>query len=189
VPQLAIDQTGGMTHRVTEEWMGEPVETLEDLLRPELRVVCVGINPSCVSVEAGHYYQGRLGKLFYRRLERAGVLPAGSGWEDDRAFDAGIGFTDIVKRPTTRAAELRAAEYEHGKRALQSKLEACRPGLIVFTFKKTATVLLGHLGSHGLTDHRLAGAATFVMPGPYALADVVDAALPKLRAAAERGRG
>lgn len=30
--------------------MGEPVATLEDLLRPGLRAVCIGINPSPVSV-------------------------------------------------------------------------------------------------------------------------------------------
>jgi G:T/U-mismatch repair DNA glycosylase len=62
-------------HRVTEKWMGEQVETLEDLLRPGLRAVCVGINPSLVSLERGHYYQGRLGLHFYNRLQRARLLP------------------------------------------------------------------------------------------------------------------
>jgi hypothetical protein len=33
-------------HRTTVEWLGEPVETLEDLLRPGLRAVFVGINPA-----------------------------------------------------------------------------------------------------------------------------------------------
>ncbi len=55
--------------------MGEQVTTLADLLRPGLRAVCVGINPSPVSVEAGHYYQGRLGQVFFARLREAGVLP------------------------------------------------------------------------------------------------------------------
>lgn len=40
---------------MTEDWLGEPVETLEDLLRDGLYAVCVGINPSPVSVETGHY--------------------------------------------------------------------------------------------------------------------------------------
>jgi hypothetical protein len=35
--------------------MGEKAETLADLLRPGLRAVVVGINPSPVSVAAGHY--------------------------------------------------------------------------------------------------------------------------------------
>jgi TDG/mug DNA glycosylase family protein len=45
-----------MSHRATEEWMGQQVETLEDLLRPGLRAVCIGINPAPTSVGAGHYY-------------------------------------------------------------------------------------------------------------------------------------
>lgn len=43
-------------HRVTEDWMGTPVETLEDLLRPGLRAVCIGINPAPDSVAAEHYF-------------------------------------------------------------------------------------------------------------------------------------
>jgi hypothetical protein len=53
-------------HRVTETWMGEDTETLEDLLRPGLRAVAVGMNPSPKSVAAGHYYQGKYGQTFFR---------------------------------------------------------------------------------------------------------------------------
>lgn len=169
-----------MSHRVTETWMGESVETLEDLLRPGLRAVCVGINPSPVSVDAGHYYQGRLGQGFYRRLTAAGVLPAGTGWDDDRAFSAGIGFTDIIKRSTARADGLGTREFEFGKNLLTEKLEAHRPGLIIFTFKKTATVLFGSFAGNGLLDETLAGARVFVMPGPYAPAAEVSGVLASL---------
>jgi hypothetical protein len=55
--------------------MGEEVETLEDLLRPGLLAVCIGINPSPTSVAAGHYYQGQIGKRFCERLRRAELLP------------------------------------------------------------------------------------------------------------------
>jgi hypothetical protein len=36
-------------HRVVENWMGVTEETLEDLLRPGLRAVCVGITPTDAS--------------------------------------------------------------------------------------------------------------------------------------------
>ncbi|MBV9247290.1 MAG: hypothetical protein JO366_21040 [Methylobacteriaceae bacterium] len=36
---------------------GQDVRTLRELLRPGLKAVFVGINPSRVSVDAGHYYQ------------------------------------------------------------------------------------------------------------------------------------
>ncbi len=92
--------------------MGEQVETLADLLRPGLRAVVIGINPSPVSVAAGHYYQGQLGQRFYRRLHEAGVIDlSAAGFEDDLAFATGIGFTDVVKRPTSRADGLDPASY------------------------------------------------------------------------------
>ena len=162
--------------------MGEEVETLEDLLRPDLRAVCVGINPSPVSVAAGHYYQGRAGQRFFGRLRAAGVLPAtGRGPEDDNAFAAGVGFTDIIKRPTPNAKALPAAEYEHGRQQLVDKLETHRPGLVIFTFKKTAQVLFGSFHGNGFVpDLRLAHSDVFVMPGPYESAATVAATMRTL---------
>ena len=169
--------------------MGEEVETLADLLRPGLRAVVVGINPSTVSVEAGHYYQGTLGGLLWRRLRAAEVIPAGArpGREDDDAFTAGIGFTDIVKRPSARAHELTAAEFAHGRDALETKLAACAPGLVIFTYKKTATALAGRFAGHGFVDGlEVAGTRCFVMPGPYERAERAESALVELRRWARR---
>lgn len=170
-------------HRVTIDWLGEQVETLADLLRPGLRAVCVGINPSPVSVAAGHYYQGRIGRRFWQRLQQAGAIEATrSGREDDAAFLAGIGFTDIVKRPTARADAISAAEFEHGRELLVEKLRRHRSALLIFTFKKTATTLLGPFKGHGhRPELEFAGAQVFVMPGPYERTDRVAAALEQLR--------
>jgi double-stranded uracil-DNA glycosylase len=164
--------------------MGERVTTLEDLLRPRLRAVCIGINPSPVSVEAGHYYQGRLGQAFFARLRNAGVLPARvESYEDDVAFAAGIGFTDIVKRPTRSAKEIRREEFEHGRGLLSEKLAEHGPELVIFTFKKTAQTLFGPFAGNGfLTGRTLAGSEVFVMPGPYESADTVARTMGKLAA-------
>jgi TDG/mug DNA glycosylase family protein len=161
-------------HRTVEAWMGSEVQTLADLLSPGLRAVCVGINPSPVSVAAGHYYQGRIGQRFFSRLTQAGILPRGDGFEDDRAFAAGIGFTDIVKRPTARAHDVTVAEFTHGRHLLVTKLEATAPNLVIFTFKKSAQVLFGDFFGNGFVDvPSLAGAEVFVMPGPYEAAVTV----------------
>jgi TDG/mug DNA glycosylase family protein len=174
-----------LSHRVTEDWMGKQVETLEDLLRPGLRAICVGINPAPTSVRAGHYYQGRLGQGFYERLRKAGLLPRSSGWEDDLAFEHGIGFTDIVKRSTAKAAEVRPAQFEYGRGLLREKVEAASPRLVILTFKKTAEVLLGPIAGNGLIVGRdLGGAPIFIMPGPYAARAEVDQRLRELAEAA-----
>lgn len=161
--------------------MGEEVETLEDLLRPGLRAICVGINPAPTSVVAGHYYQGRLGQGFYARLRRAGLLSSGPGWEDDLAFENGVGFTDIIKRPTAGAKELRVEEYEVGKPLLREKIEALKPRLVIFTFKKTATILFGGFPGSGCIGKEIGGSQVFVMPGPYAPGAAVEAQLAQLR--------
>jgi double-stranded uracil-DNA glycosylase len=170
-------------HRIKIEWAGEEVETLADLLRPGLRAVCIGINPSPVSVAAGHYYQGQIGRRFWRRLQEAGALEeVGSGHEDDAAFLSGIGFTDIVKRPTPRADAISAADLAYGGKLLEARLRRYKPALLIFTFKKTATVLFGRFDGHGYRPElELAGAKVFVMPGPYEHSDRVTAALAELR--------
>jgi TDG/mug DNA glycosylase family protein len=160
--------------------MDEEIETLEDLLRPDLNAVCVGINPTARSVAAGHYYQGRLGQMFYRRLRAAGQLAHEPGWEDDLAFAHGVGFTDIVKRPTSKASEIRPDEFAYGKPLLEAKLEAARPQLLIFSFKRTAEILFGKFAGNGFIGRRVAGAEVFVMPGPYAKGDEVRARLAEL---------
>jgi TDG/mug DNA glycosylase family protein len=169
-------------HRAIEEWMGQEVETLADLLRPNLRAVCVGINPAPLSVERGHYYQGQLGQRLWDRLRQVGLLPGSSrGWEDDAAFQNGVGFTDIVKRPTRSAQEIRAQEFAYGRPLLVAKLEAAAPGLVIFTFKKTATKYFGNFAGNGFVPGlEVAGRPVFVMPGPMENAATASDTLDEL---------
>ncbi len=169
---------------MTISWRGKRVQTLDDLVRPGLRAVCVGINPAPPSVAAGHYYQGRLGQQFFQRLRQAPVLPSGAmrGQEDDAAFASGVGFTDIVKRPTARADAIDHEEFVYGKALLVGKLEAIRPPLVIFPFKKTATVLFGQFEGNGFIGRSpVEGVEAFVMPGPYAPSDLVSQRVADLR--------
>jgi TDG/mug DNA glycosylase family protein len=171
-------------HRVTEDWMSRQVLTLEDLLRPELRAVCVGINPASVSVAAGHYYRGRLGQTFLWRLQAARLLAdAAAGFEDDAAFAAGVGFTDIVKRPTRTAAELTKPEFDHGRKLLDRKLQQFGPKLVIFTFKNAATALLGPFTGNGfVAGLQVGGSPIFVMPGPMEPRETAQRRLGELSA-------
>src|SRR5439155_21366909 len=94
-------------------------------------------------VAAGHYYQGRLGRRFFERLRSVGVIPEEPGWADDAAFASGVGFTDLVKRPTASSRAPSRSELEHGKALLHEKLERVRPAHVIFTFKEVAKSLVG----------------------------------------------
>lgn len=121
--------------------------TLPDLLRSELDVVFVGINPSLYSVERGHYF-ARPGNRFWPCLSRSTLShPARAalktellGPQHDRALLAyGIGFTDLVKRPTVGVRDLAPGELAGGVAALLKKLERYRPRIACF---------------HGITGYR-----------------------------------
>lgn len=181
----AVEDEG---HRVSMEWMGQEIMTLEDLLRPELRVLCIGINPALTSVERGHYYQGASGQRFLSRLRAVGLLPEYDGrWEDDVAFEHGIDQTDVVKRPSTKADAIGAAEFAYGRHELSRRLADVRAELVIFTFKTAATKILGDFPGHGFINGvSLCGGEVFVMPGPYEKAGVAEASLTTLRRWLER---
>ena len=154
-------------HRVRIEWMGAQIDTLDDLMPDGLRAICIGINPAPPSVAAGHYFQGRQGQRFFARLRQAGVLPAtAAAFEDDAALSVGIGFTDIVKRPTTRSDEVPDNEMRHGVALLRARLERVRPPVLIFPFKRAAVALVGKFEGNGWLRTTFTAADLFVMPGP-----------------------
>ena len=161
--------------------MGTEVDTLADLLPSRPRAVCVGINPAPTSVAAGHYYQGRQGQRFFARLVQTGVLePVTDGFEDDAAVAAGVGFTDVVKRPTRRADEVSSDELRHGRELLESKLLLVGATALIFPFKAAAVALVGRFRGNGWLEEPFAGCRLFVMPGPYEKRESADSTLAKL---------
>ncbi|HEY5225594.1 MAG TPA: mismatch-specific DNA-glycosylase [Methylovirgula sp.] len=120
--------------------------TLPDLLRPDLGVVFVGINPSLYSAAQGHYFARRTNR-FWPALSRSTLsLGARTALDvevllpehDRRLPEYGFGFTDAVKRASARADEITPAEFAAGVKDLLAKLEdfsprfACFHGIMAF---------------------------------------------------------
>ena len=115
------------------------MRTLPDLLEPGLDIVFVGINPGIFSAEAGHYFATPRNR-FWPAINRSGLLDDPLSAADDRlALLQGIGFTDVVKRPSSSASDLRAADYRIGAPALEAKLKRFAPLIVCF---------------HGVTGYR-----------------------------------
>lgn len=176
-------------HRARAWWLGKRIWTLEDVIPPHPLAICVGLNPAPLSVAVGHYYQGELGKRFYERLHSAGLLPTDPGWEDDAGARAGTGFTDVVKRPTARAQDIRQDDYEFGRALLERKLAEARPSLVIFASKQAAEKFFGDFKGNGFVEGLAIGsAAVFVMPGPGENRERAERTLSELRRAVQSMR-
>lgn len=172
-------------HRTTVIIDGAEVTTLADL--PPLRdgLLFVGLNPSPVSVEAGHYHQGRLGRTFWRRLMVAGILPPASPVEtaDDALVAAGHGITDLHKAPSARDTASDSV-LTAGVGPLWQKIALWRPAAVVFIYKRAASIAAGRPLDESwgqLEGVALGGRPCFLMPGPYASVEQVDEGLNFLR--------
>jgi TDG/mug DNA glycosylase family protein len=182
---IEIERPGPGSHRTTVVIDGRPVETLADLPPLRNRLLFVGLNPSPVSVAAGHYHQGRLGRTFWRRLAVASILPDGTPPEaaDDALVIAGHGITDLLKTPTARD-DATDAELTAGVGVLWQKVAMWRPAAIVFIYKRAAQIAAGRSLAEAwgvLPGVALAGRPCFLMPGPYAPREQVDEGLNFLR--------
>jgi TDG/mug DNA glycosylase family protein len=176
---------GPGSHRTTMVVDGRRVETLADLPPLRNRLLFVGLNPSPVSVAAGHYHQGRLGRTFWRRLIAARILPKDTQVEtaDDALLAAGHGITDLLKLPSARDTAS-DADLTAGVGALWQKIAIWRPAAIVFVYKRAASIAAGRPLTEKwgqLAGVALAGRPCFLMPGPYAPREEVDEGLNFIR--------
>lgn len=172
-------------HHATVTIGGVETQTLADLPPRRDGLLFVGLNPSPVSVAAGHYHQGRLGRRFWERLQVATIIPVGTAAEaaDDALVAAGHGITDLIKRPSPRD-EASEHELREGVGPLWQKIALWRPGAVVFIYKRVAETAAGRALEEPwgqLEGVALAGRPCFLMPGPYAPTESVDEGLNLLR--------
>ena len=108
------------------------VQSLPDYLKENLDIVFVGLNPSLYSMQVGHYFANPRNR-FWAALNRSGLLTRElSPEQDGQILEFGIGFTDVVKRPTAQANGLKAADFRRWCPALKERLLQYRPRIVAF---------------------------------------------------------
>ena len=135
----AIESLGNDQATTEEIVVCQKFWTLKELLRPGLKAIFVGINPTPKSVKAGHYYQGRSGRRFWNRLTKFGItddLPRGR--EDQAAFKQGFGFADLIREPTKSSKDFVIKDMQAAVPDLIARISATgdRPH-IVLVFAKS----------------------------------------------------
>jgi TDG/mug DNA glycosylase family protein len=164
---------------------GPPMTTLPDYLAPGLDIVFVGLNPGLQSVEAGHYFASPRNR-FWTAVNRSGLLIQDlDATRDAELMDQGIGLTDVVKRPTRGASDLRAGDFRTGAPELKARLEGCAPLIVCFHGVTAYRNYLRHVEGLdvrpelGLQPRHIGRSAVFVVPNPspanavYSLRDLV----------------
>ena len=177
--------------RTTDTWRGAKCETLADILEPGLVCVFVGLNPSNVSVERGHYLQGTLGRLFLAMLVTYGIIPdPGDRFHDETFLENGFGITDLAKCPSPRANALTRDDIATGRDILRHKIEQHQPKIVCSIYRKTLETLTGrkYTRKFGLLADTIGDTKLFAAPFPYRPAEDVRTFFPQLRDLIEQAR-
>lgn len=165
------------------------MHSLNDFLAKKLTVLSIGLNPSLPSVRAGYYFANPRNR-FWAALNASDLVEAtllpGKASQLLLLHKYAMGFTDVVKRPTASARQLRASDYDQWVPVLLQKIERCRPRMCWFhgklALRNTLRVadIPEPLNHWGLQEFCLAGAPVFMSPNPssanavFRLPDLVD---------------
>ena len=151
------------------------MNTLPDYLCGGLRLVCIGLNPSLPSVRAGYYFANPRNR-FWRALQASElldvVLEPGVEAMNVLLRQYGIGFTDVVKRPTAGAKDLRAGDFREWAPQLRGKLLHFQPAVAWFQGKLAYASYLRYAEAvrqeidWGRQPHRIGLTRVFVTPNP-----------------------
>lgn len=149
--------------------------TLPDYLRDGLALVSIGLNPSPLSVQTGVYFANPRNR-FWRALALSGLvtepLPPSPATMQRLLHEHGIGFTDVVKRPTAGGGALRAADFWRDAPLLAGKLYRHRPAVAWFHGRTAWSGYLRHVersrprGQWGLQPERIGRSLVYVTPNP-----------------------
>ena len=148
------------------------METLPDYLKDGLDIVLVGLNPSAYSVRLGHYFANPRNR-FWTAFNRSGLVGVELAPEqDDSLLDYGLGFTDVVKRPTGQGSELTADDFRQWAPVLREKLERYQPLVTCFhgliAYRQYLRYGEGVKGKPalGLQEGSIGRSTVFVVPNP-----------------------
>ena len=168
---------------------------IPDLVRPGLRVLLVGINPSLYSGWSGQHF-ARPGNRLWRTLHEAGFTdrrldPA----ETEAILEAGLGITNLVARATARADELTSDELRAGVGPLRRLVRRLQVPYVAMLGVSTYRLAFDQRRAQvGPQEETLEAARVWVLPNPSGLnahyqQPALTAAYADLRRAMRSARG
>lgn len=141
------------------------------LIKEDLRILFVGINPGTRSAAIGHHFAGHSNR-FWKFLVESGLTPIKlSGEMDHCILEYGYGITNIVARSTATAAEITTPEFKEGALQLRSLLQKYQPKVAAFLGKDSYRYFGNHPNlAWGLQPvSSIKGLYEFLLPNPSGL--------------------
>jgi TDG/mug DNA glycosylase family protein len=141
--------------------------TLANTVRPGMRLLVCGVNPSPYSADIGVGY-GRPGNRFWPAMVAAGVV---TKLRDpiDALMAHGVGMTDFVKRPTRTAAEVTVDEYRTGFARLERLAAWLQPRAVCFVGLSGWRAAVNPKAAAGLQPETVGGRPAYVVPSTSGL--------------------
>jgi double-stranded uracil-DNA glycosylase len=141
--------------------------TLPDTVGAGMRVLMCGLNPSLYAADAGVGF-ARPGNRFWPAAQAAGLVTVDRD-PDAALADHGMGMTDMVKRATVAASELRPDEYRAGFVRVERLVRWLRPGAVCFVGLAGWRAAVDRRAVAGVQPADLGGVPVYVMPSTSGL--------------------
>jgi TDG/mug DNA glycosylase family protein len=152
------------TGRTRARFVARRAHTLPDFVAPGLRILVVGCNPSLRSAEAGVGF-ARPGNRFWPAALAAGLVTVDRDpWRAVREHR--MGMTDLVKRATNDAAEVRPEEYRLGHARVARLVGWLQPGVVCVLGLVGWRTAADPTARPGLQPAALGGRPVYLMPNP-----------------------
>lgn len=154
---------GGSALRVT----AVRARTLPDTVGPGMRLLVCGLNPSLVAADAGVGFAGPSNRFWRAALAADLVDRPRDPW---RALAVGgVGMTDLVKRATARASELRPEEFRAGVQRVAALAAWLQPRAVCVVGLQGWRAAVDRRSQPGWQAGGLGGVPTYVMPSTSGL--------------------
>lgn len=112
--------------------------TLKPILRRELDLLFVGINPHPEGIQKARFFSTNAS--FWWQLFEAGITPRKIN--SDELLEYNFGITNLVFRPTLSSSELQSEEIQKGAQRLREEIEKYEPRILCSIGKLPAQAIL-----------------------------------------------
>lgn len=146
------------------------MDGIPDVIADGLRVLFCGINPGLMSAETGQHF-ARPGNRFWPALHLSGFTPRRlAPAEQQELLTYRLGITNVVDRPSAKAAELSRAEFLAGGENLMKKVLHVRPEwLAVLGVTAYRDAFGDRTATVGRQDRTIGTTRVWVLPNPSGL--------------------